>query len=68
MVVPSAQQRGPEWFYFGQNHQRDEIKLLATEFYVRKQGGIKYHFLSLWYDLTWEWISVTQAIGKHFTH
>ena len=20
-----------------------------------KQGGIKYHFLSLWYDLTWDW-------------
>ena len=19
-----------------------------------KQGGIKYHFLSLWYDLTWD--------------
>ena len=21
-----------------------------------KQGGIKYHFLSLWYDSTWDWI------------
>ena len=20
-----------------------------------KQGGIKYHFLSLWYDTTWDW-------------
>ena len=20
-----------------------------------KQGGIKYHFLSLWYDSTWDW-------------
>ena len=23
-----------------------------------KQGGIKYHFLSLWYDSTWDWIQV----------
>ena len=20
-----------------------------------KQGGIKYHFLSLWYDMIWDW-------------
>ena len=20
-----------------------------------KQGGIKYHFLNIWYDLTWDW-------------
>ena len=30
-----------------------------------KQGGIKYHFLSLWYDSTWAWIQVSQAIGEH---
>ena len=30
-----------------------------------KQGGIKYHFLSLWYDSTWDWTQVSQAIGKH---
>ena len=23
-----------------------------------KQGGIKYHFLSLWYDSTWDWTPV----------
>ena len=33
-----------------------------------KQGGIKYHFLSLWYDLTWDWTQVPQAIGKHSNH
>ena len=33
-----------------------------------KQGGIKYQFLSLWYDLTWDWTPVSQTIGKHFTH
>ena len=29
-----------------------------------KQGGIKYHFLSLWYD----WTQVSRAIGEHFNH
>ena len=33
-----------------------------------KQGGIKYHFLSLWYDLTWDWMPVSRGIGKHYTH
>ena len=32
-----------------------------------KQGGIKYHFLSLWYDSTWDWTPVSQAIGEHST-
>ena len=30
-----------------------------------KQGGIKYHFLSLWYDSSWEWTPVSRTIGKH---
>ena len=29
-----------------------------------KQGGIKSHFLSLWYDSIWDWIQVSQAIGE----
>ena len=33
-----------------------------------KQGGIKYHFLSLWYDLTWNGTQVSQAIGEHSNH
>ena len=33
-----------------------------------KQEGIKYHFLSLWYDLTWDWIPVTRTIDEHSTH
>ena len=33
-----------------------------------KQGGIKYHFLSLWYESTWNWTSVSQTIGEHSTH
>ena len=30
-----------------------------------KQGGIKYHFLSLVYDSTWDWTQVSRAIGEH---
>ena len=33
-----------------------------------KQGGIKYHFLSLWYDSSWDWTPVSWAIGEHSTH
>ena len=32
-----------------------------------KQGGIKYHFLSLWSDLTWDWIPVSRVTGQHST-
>ena len=33
-----------------------------------KQDGIKYHFLSLWYDSTWDWTPVSRTIGEHSTH
>ena len=33
-----------------------------------KQASIKYHFLSLWDDSTWDWTLVSRAIGEHFTH
>ena len=33
-----------------------------------KQGGIKYHFLSLLYDPTWDWTPISQTIGEHSTH
>ena len=33
-----------------------------------KQGGIKYHFLSLWHDSMWDWTQVSQAIGEHSNH
>ena len=29
-----------------------------------KQSGIKYHFLSLWYDSTWDWTQVSRTIGE----
>ena len=33
-----------------------------------KQEGIKYHFLILWYDSTWDWTPVSRDIGEHSTH
>ena len=33
-----------------------------------KQGNIKYHFLSLWYDMTGDWTMVSCAIGEHSNH
>ena len=33
-----------------------------------KQSSIKYHFLSLWYDSTWDLNPVSQTIGEHSTH
>ena len=33
-----------------------------------KQSGIKYHFLSLWYDSTWDWTPVSWAIGEQANH
>ena len=33
-----------------------------------KQGTIKYHFLSLWYDSTWDWTQGSRAIGEHSNH
>ena len=31
-----------------------------------KQVGIKYHFLSLWYDSTSDWTQVSRAIREHY--
>ena len=33
-----------------------------------KPGGIKYQFLSLSYDSTWNWTPVSRAIGEYSTH
>ena len=49
-----------------------EIAPLNLDLYLimlsAKQGGIKYHFLSLWHDLTWNLILVFQAIGEPSNH
>ena len=31
-----------------------------------KQGSIKYYFLNLWYDSTWDCTPVSQTIGEHY--
>ena len=33
-----------------------------------KQDNIKYHFLSLWYDSTYDWTQVSRAFGEHSEH
>ena len=33
-----------------------------------KQGRIKYHFLSVSYDSTWDWTQVSRAIDEHSNH
>ena len=33
-----------------------------------KQGGIRYHLSSLWYNSTWDWIPVSRTIGEHSKH
>ena len=33
-----------------------------------KQGGIKYHFLSLWYDSTKDWTPVSYTMAEQSTH
>ena len=35
---------------------------------IVKQYGIKYRFLSLWYDSTWDWTPVSRTIGEYSTH
>ena len=32
-----------------------------------KQGGMKYHFLSFWYDTTRDWTPISRTIGKHYS-
>ena len=50
----------PGWLYFTLD---PHLIMLSV-----KQGGIKYHFLSLWYDSTWDWTQVSRAIGEHSNH
>ena len=33
-----------------------------------KKGSIRYGFLSLWYDSTWDWSPVSLTIAEHSTH
>ena len=33
-----------------------------------KQGDIKKHFFSLYYETTWDWNAVSRTIGELFTN
>ena len=33
-----------------------------------KQGGINYHFFSLWYNSILDWSPISRAFGEHSTH
>ena len=33
-----------------------------------KQSGIKFHFLCVWYDSTWDWNLVSKTTGEHSNH
>ena len=33
-----------------------------------KQGGIKYHFLNIWYNSTWDWTPVSRTISEDSTN
>ena len=33
-----------------------------------KQGDIRCHFLSLWYDSIWDWTLVPRAVAEHSIH
>ena len=56
----------------GRHYSFPRIALLTLDPYFImlsvKQEDIKYHFLSLWYDSTWDWNPVSRTIGKHYTH
>ena len=61
-----------DWhFYLEIIKQKLEINFYneAENFWLSvKQGSIKYHFLSLWYDSTWDWRPVFRVIGEHSDH
>ena len=59
------------FFIFGRSTVSfDNLKTSAshTNNLILKQGGIKYHFLSLWYNSTWDWALFFHTIGEHSTH
>ena len=40
---------------------------IKIQMLIFKQGSIKYHFLTLWYDSTWDWTPVSRTIVEHST-
>ena len=56
-----ARCRGGRYSFPGLPHFTLDPYLISKEA-SSKQGGIKYHFLSLWYDSTWDWRSTRKFI------
>ena len=44
------------------------VGVVSTPFLLLCWMLRRYHFLSVWCDLTWNWTSVSWAIGKHSTN
>ena len=61
-IATTPRCRGGRYSFPGLLHFTLDLYLIMLSV---KQGGIKYHFLSLWYDLTWDWTLVSRAIGGH---
>ena len=61
-IATTLRCRGGRYSFPGWLHFTLDLYLIMLSV---KQGGIKYHFLSLWYDSTWDWTQVSRAIGEH---
>ena len=64
-IVTTSQCRGGRYIFPGLFH------FTLDPYFIRlssKQGGIKYHFLSLWDDSTWDWTPISRTIDERSTH
>ena len=52
-------------FFLGLLHFTFDLYLIMLS---TKQGDIKYNFLSLWYNLIWDWTPVSWTTGEHSNH
>ena len=55
-IATIPRRRGSATLFPGSLHFTFDPHLIMLSI---KQGGIKYHFLSLWYDSTWDWTPKT---------
>ena len=61
-LATTSKYRGGAITFLGLLHFTLDIMLSV------KQGGIKYHFLRLWYDSTCNWTPVSRATGERSIH
>ena len=62
-IATTPRCRGGRYFFPGLLHFTLDPYLIMQSV---KQGGIKYHFLSLWYDSTWDWTPVSWTTGEQY--